>query len=164
MAREREADNTPAKPMDDLQYITIPWEELPVQALPEDPEVQDALEIIGNLRDAKIVNLTGFSNTDLKLRYGAPNIFRLMSWDQNYTVLARTLQKWGARLMDKGLTEEGVQVLEFALKTRTDVYGTYERLNGYYQEKGMEEKRQGMIRTAEGLESMRKEQILGMLR
>ena len=37
------------------------------------------------------MHLTGYTNTDLKLEYGAPNIKLLSAYDQRYTTLARTL-------------------------------------------------------------------------
>ena len=121
------------------------------------------LSILEGLRDQKIANLTGYSNTDLKLKYGAPRIARLMLWDQNYTVLARTLQKWGKRLLDLGYKEEAIRVLEFALSTRTDILGTYQVLLKHYQENGNEEGIAALKETASGLESLRRDQILALL-
>ncbi len=163
LEREREADRTPEKPLDDLVFIEIPWETLPVDTAAEDPEIGEVLSILEGLRDQKIANLTGYSNTDLKLKYGAPRIYRLMQWDQNYTVLARTLQKWGKRLMDLGFIEEGACVLEFAVATRTDVLATYRLLLEHYRETGNEAGIRRLQDTAEGLESLRKEQILALL-
>lgn len=91
--REREANSVRRKPLDNLDYITIPFEHLPVNRLTDDPTVSECLEILQNLSELHIVNLTGFSNTDLKLEYGAANITALSEYDQNYTLLARTLQK-----------------------------------------------------------------------
>ncbi len=164
MEREREADNTPAKPMDDLEFIDIPLEELPTDVMTEDPEIKSLLETLQGLKEQKVVNLTGYSNTDLKLKYGAPNISRLIFWDQNYTVLARTLQKWGKLLMEGEHPEEGARVLEYAVKTRTDVLNTYELLAKYYIEKGQPEKICNLREVAESLESLRKEQILSLLK
>ena len=163
MAREREAENTPAKPLDDLAFITIPMETLPIDAMNGDPEIADVLEVLKGLQDQKIVNLTGFSNTDLKLKYGAPNISRLIFYDQNYIVLARTLQKWGKRLMEQGHPEEGAAVLEYAVKTGTDVFGSYELLAKYYQERRETEKLLDLADAAGKLNSIRKDQILAML-
>ena len=54
------------------------------------PKVEDYKQIILTLKDLPIVNFTGISNTELKLRYGAPNIDLLTQYDQNYTLLVRT--------------------------------------------------------------------------
>ena len=163
MAREREADNTPAKPMDDLVFVTIPLESLPTDVMAEDAEIKDVLEVLSGLKEQKIVNLTGFSNTDLKLKYGAPNISRLIYYDQNYIVLARTLQKWGKRLMENGHPAEGAAVLEYAVETGTDVFGSYELLAQYYLERKETEKLCDLRDAAAKINSIRKDQILAML-
>lgn len=79
-----------------------------------------------------MVNLTGFSNTDLKLEYGTANISDLTEYDQNYTVLIRTLQKWADILTEAGYVKESVALLEFAVSTGTDISRTYYMLADYY--------------------------------
>ncbi|MDE7358359.1 MAG: hypothetical protein K2N39_02805, partial [Lachnospiraceae bacterium] len=92
--RERAANNTRRKPLDDLKYIKLPMEIFPMELLQDVPRIEDYREIILSLNEQPIVNFTGLSNTELKLRYGAPNITLLTTYDQNYTLLARTLQQW----------------------------------------------------------------------
>ena len=66
--RERAANEVRRQPIDDLDYLSIPEEFFD---LPTDDSSRDAAEarrILETLREEKIVNLTGISNTDLKLR------------------------------------------------------------------------------------------------
>lgn len=158
--READANNTRRKPLDKLDYIQIPFDKLPVDTLPSDPVVTDCLNTLQELSSDPIVNLTGISNTDLKLQYGAPNIDLLSQYDQRYTILARTLQTWANTLYEKGYSDEARQILEFAIHTRTDISASYKLLAAIYQEKGTPELIKSLIPIAENLNSPLKKHIL----
>ncbi|MBO5292036.1 MAG: hypothetical protein J6B10_02520 [Lachnospiraceae bacterium] len=134
--KEAKANSTRRKPLDTLDYIIIPTKELPMYILEENEEIQSILSTMEALTQKKIVNLTGISNTDLKLQYGAPNLPLLMEYDQNYTLLARTLQKWASVLYEAQYTKEAQTVLEFAMTTKTDVTASYILLARIYQKTG----------------------------
>lgn len=91
--KERLANTTRKKDLSNLDYITIPVENLP---FPEtgDEEITDIQNYLLKLSGTKIVNFTGISNTDLKLQYGAPNINLLMEFDKNYMELVRYLYRY----------------------------------------------------------------------
>ncbi len=162
--REAAANNTRKKPLDDLEYISIPFDFLPMHILKEDEEVAECHRLLFSLSEQKIVNLTGLSNTDLKLLYGAPNITVLMDYDQNYTILARTLQKWAAILYKAGYTDETKTILEFAVSTKTDVSATYSILSEIYQKTGQQQKIESLLQIAEGLNSAMKPAIVRILK
>lgn len=161
--RERAANNTRRKPLDDLPYIKLPMEIFPMELLQDVPRIEDCQQIILSLKDQPIVNFTGLSNTELKLRYGAPNITRLTTYDQNYTLLARTLQQWAQILYDNGFSAEACQLLEFAVSTGTDVSATYRLLCQIYQENGTPEKIKALYPVAESLNSAMQKPIVRIL-
>ena len=161
--RERAANNTRRKPLDDLPYIKLPMEIFPMELLQDIPRIEDCQQIILSLKDQPIVNFTGLSNTELKLRYGAPNITRLTTYDQNYTLLARTLQQWAQILYDNGFSAEACQLLEFAVSTGTDVSATYRLLCQIYQENGIPEKIKELYPVAESLNSAMQKPIVRIL-
>lgn len=161
--REREANSVRRKPLDNLDYITIPFEHLPVNRLTDDPTVSECLEILQNLSELHIVNLTGFSNTDLKLEYGAANITALSEYDQNYTLLARTLQKWADVLLENGFSDEAQTIMEFAISTHTDISRTYYELAELYASHIETEKVHELIDAAESLPSSHKDTIVRTL-
>ncbi len=161
--RERAANSTRRKPLDDLNYIKLPMEIFPMDLLEDIPRVEDYRQIMLSLKDQPIVNFTGLSNTDLKLRYGAPNINLLTTYDQNYTLLARTLQQWAQALYDNGFSKEACQLLEFAVSTGTDVSATYRLLIRIYQENGTPEKIDALYPVAESLTSAMQKPIVRML-
>lgn len=161
--RERAANNTRRKPLDDLNYIKLPMEIFPMELLPDVPKVEDYRQIILSLNEQPIVNFTGLSNTELKLRYGAPNITLLTTYDQNYTLLARTLQQWAQTLYDNGFSGEACQLLEFAVSTNTDVSATYRLLCRIYQENGTPEKIRTLYPVAQSLTSAMQKPIFRIL-
>ena len=161
--RESEADNTRKKPLDDLNYITIPDEIFRMNRDSDDNDCQSAVKVFDSLKDQKIVNLTGISNTDLKLAYGAPNLPILAQYDQNYTVLARSLDRYASFLTKSGNTDDAVKVLEFAVETGSDISSTYKQLVALYQSNGIKDKIPSLKETASSLNSVMSPSILRYL-
>lgn len=152
--RERQSNNVRRKPLDDLEYISIPFDDLPFDILTEDEKVAECHQQLRTLGEFKIVNFTGISNTDLKLQYGTANISLLSEYDQNFTILARTLQTWARLLYDRGFEAEARLVLEFAISIKTDVSKSYYLLAHIYQRQGEVSKIDHLIQTAETLNSV----------
>ncbi len=165
--REALADRTRKKPLDDLDFVEIPYDELPFSILPDDPgsaaAIADCHRILNGFREKKAVNLTGISNTDLKLTYGAPNLELLTQYDENYTLLVRTMQKWADLLLKAGYDEDAVFIMEFCIKTRTDISATYRTLADIYRKEGRDDKIEHLRMTADSLNSIMRQPILRML-
>ena len=151
--RERAANEVRRQPIDDLDYLSIPEEFFD---LPTDDSSRDAAEarrILETLREEKIVNLTGISNTDLKLRYGVANLPDLMNFDQNFTSLVRALQMYAAYLNEAGYYKEAISVLEYAVKIKSDVSASYRLLGKLYMKEDQSDKIEGLISNARELNS-----------
>ena len=162
--RERLANSVRKKPLDNLNYIRIPLETFPTHIMQEDETILECIDLMESLTSQKIVNLTGFSNTDLKLEYGTANITVLTEYDQNYTLLVRTLQKWADILIAAGHTKEAAILMEFAVSTQTDISRTYYQLAEYYVSRRESEKIQWLKDTAEGLRSSNRSIIMKHLK
>ena len=194
--REEEANHTRRKSLDNLPYITIPPEELPLachitgdaadirntddaadvrntddaadvrnigDAAANEAISEECKEILRSLSTQKIVNLTGYTNTDLKLSYGTANITCLTEYDQNYTLLVSTLQKWAEALYRGGEKKECRQVLEYAVSVGTDVSHTYFLLADLYDEEGESDLKYSLIEKASGLSSLSSKVIVRTL-
>ncbi len=167
--KERAANSVRKKSLENLEYIHIPTQLLPFETYGENEILRKAEEEILALKDEKIVNFTGITNTDLKLEYGAANITALTQYDLNYTALVVALQKWGQELYNQGRFEDACTVLEFAVKTRTDISGTYRLLIDMYKTKlGLVEseishKLQALTPIANELNSLSRNQITKMI-
>lgn len=166
--RETRANNTRRKSLDDLVYITIPMDSFSINgqiltALSENYRFNESMDTLHTLSSQKIVNFTGYTNTDLKLKYGAPNINLLMEFDNNYTLLARTLQTLAEELFKAGYVTESKTVLEFAISTGTDVSQSYYLLADIYERNCEPHKIQSLISTAENLNTVMKKSIVRTL-
>ncbi|MBO5032863.1 MAG: hypothetical protein J6D08_13435 [Lachnospiraceae bacterium] len=161
--RERKANFTRKKSLDNLNYITIPEELLAMQPQAATEEINSLLLDLKDLSACKIVNLTGFTNTDLKLRYGTANINILSDYDFHYTKLVTLLQKLGKLLHESGDDANAVKALEFAVSTGTDVSQTYYLLAELYREAGTPDKINSLIKQAQGLNSLMKDTIVQTL-
>ena len=151
--REKRANSVRKKSLDGLDYVKIPLDKLPMGVLPEDEKVREYTELLTYLSTQPIVNLTGYTNTDLKLEYGTANITPLSQYDQNYTTLVRTLQQWADLLWKADLTGEAETVLAYAVSIGTDVSHTYYALAKIYAGRAEYDKIADLIHQAEGLRS-----------
>ncbi|MCR5421507.1 MAG: hypothetical protein K6E98_10895 [Lachnospiraceae bacterium] len=181
------ANSVRKQSLDELGYINIPFESLPFKNLPEsssesspvpsseispaDPVTtspEDILKIdeanILKLKDSKIVNFTGISNTDLKLKYGAPNLTVLSEYDHNFTDLVKYLDKWAEDLLEQGFIEDARKVLEFAIECRTDLKSSYTNLADIYVENFEFDKLDHITEIAGELNSIMKEPIIRALK
>lgn len=122
-----------------LNYIKVPYERLPLNDT-TDETINSYRDTILSQSGKKILNLSGFSNTDLKLKYGTSNISALSEYDNNFTILVSILHKWGERLYQLGYHKEAIDVLEVAVECKTDVRKTYELLADIYIEQDTPDK------------------------
>lgn len=161
--KEAAANSTRRKSLDDLPYIEIPFDRLPMELLKDDPVIAEYHETLRELSKSPIVNFTGISNTDLKLMYGAPNIDLLSRYDQSYTILVRTLQNLAKVLYEKGYVNDACCILEFAVETRSDISATYKLLSSIYLESNQPEKVQALIPIAQNLNTSLSSHIVSIL-
>lgn len=151
--REQAANSVRRKPIDHLDYIKIP-SDLPRDLLPDNPEIPEIIATIDRISGSRILNLTGYSNTDLKFEYGAANLTELSACDMNYTTLVTTLQKWADILRDNDHEEEAVRIMEYLVSTKADIGKTYRLLGKYYLAKGDWDSFAALKETARGLRSL----------
>ena len=108
--------------------------------MPGDSTVCDYVETLRTLSEGKIVNLNGFSNTDLKLAYGTANLPILSAFDDNYTSLITTLQRLADTYYNNGYADAAKQLLEYALSVGSDISHSFSLLARIYDESGQQEK------------------------
>ena len=162
-AREHKANNTRRKSLDGLDYIKIPFECIPKSLLPYDEAVQDCLSTLERLSDKKIVNLTGYTNTDLKIEYGTANLTVLSSYDENYTLYARTIYKLAKLYLENGYESNARVLLEKGVESGTDIKDTYILLKDMYAKNHEEAKIKALIEAASSLRSANRNIILRSL-
>lgn len=160
--KEQRANQTRRQDISNLDYIQIPLDTFPVGAYAGDglAELEQTLQ---NLSSRKILNLSGISNTDLKLQYGAANLNILSDCDTNFTTLARTLAAYGEQLAELGHWQDAVTVLEFGVACGTDISKNYVLLGSLYREHGDTEKLEELTRIVESSDMLLKDSVLKQL-
>lgn len=160
--REHTANLTPAQDISHLDYIDFSGVTLPFSRF-EDEKLKQYEKQVLDLKDQKILNLSGFTNTELKLHYGAANLNRLMAYDQNFLILVRTLHQWGQRLYELSCKKEAAEVLTYAVSIGSDIKASFELLLSIYQESGDRAEIDALRQYASRLKTLRRASILALL-
>lgn len=160
--KEQKANATRRQDISSLGYVDFTGVSLPFAMFPDDLLQQYESQVLA-LKEQKILNLTGISNTDLKLQYGAANLPALTQYDQNFTLLVRTLNSWGHRLEELSQYPQAITVLSFAVTIGSDIKATYQLLAKLYQQEGEPHKIEELKASAQKLNSLMKQPILTML-
>ncbi len=163
LEKERSANNTLKKPLDDLAFITVPLEKIPAPEPAVNESCASLLEEIKLLSEKKTVNLTGITNTDLKLTYGAPNLPILTEYDQNFTSLCKAIFDLGCEYKNAGRPDEAIATLNVGIDIGTDLSGNYTTLAEMYAEKGLYVEIQRLINCADNIRSLTKKSTISKL-
>lgn len=142
-----------------LNYIAINKEVLPLEDS-NDATIDSYRDLILDLTDKKIVNLSGYTNTELKNLYGIANINLLTEYDNNYITLISILQKWAERLYAADHIPEAISVLEYAVTCRTDVSKTYKLLAEIYKQQNTPEKLDSLLLIIESISIYGKDKLI----
>ncbi len=160
---ERKANLTPRKDISNLPYIKVPIDDLPLDVPSDREETRERQEIIRSMADKQVLNLTGMTNTELKLEYGAPNINILSAADANYTKLVQAISFLAGDYMDNQHITEARELLEYGVSIGTDSRRTYLMLASIYKEEGHPEKIRDLIVSAGNIDSLLKDSIISSL-
>lgn len=119
-----------------LNYLSIPYEELAFDKISSSIDEKDKLyscvKELKALDGKRIIDLSAYTNTELKLMYGPANLEDLSSYDANFTTLIRNLDALGNGLIANGNAETGVKLLEYAIHIGSDLTNTYMGLSDIY--------------------------------
>lgn len=157
---EAKANSIRKKPLDNLYYITIPTDSLPF-FYDFDKKLDKIQEHILELSTKKIVNLSGITNTQLKLDYGTGNLETLSEYDDNFTELTRTIYEWAVCLRDIGKNDAAIMVLEYGITTcKIDTYNHYMLLGKLYVATGQHNKLPELTASASSLNCLMRDSII----
>ena len=160
--KEQLANRTRKQDISNLDYIQIPLHTFPIGTY-TDNKLAELEQSLQTLSSRKILNLSGISNTDLKLQYGAANLNILSDCDTNFTTLARTLSAYGEQLAALGHWQDAVKVLEFGIDCKTDVSKNYTLLGSLYRDHGEPEKLKELTDIVRNSDMLLKDSILKQL-
>lgn len=160
--RESDSNMVRKKEISQLDYIQIP-DDLPYIDT-SDSGLEKAFSTIQSLKDQRILNLTGLSNTDLKLQYGTANLTILAEYDNHFSDLVRAIATAGSLLMKSGHESEALAFLEYGISINTDIKSNYIDLANYYFSHGDSARIKDLIQRAEKLHSLMKDSIVSKLK
>ena len=155
--KERLANAVRKKDISKLDYITIPFEKLLVKL---DTSTEKKLYEFAN---KPMLNLTGISNTDLKLAYGTANINILSEYDTNFSDFVSLLPDYVDELLEAGYADSAELLLEFAIGCNADSRKIYEQLATIYKNQNQSDKLQMLFEQAEHLPDLTKKAVLNLL-
>ncbi|MBR5127953.1 MAG: hypothetical protein IKU69_05945 [Roseburia sp.] len=160
--REQQANFVRRKDISGLPYISIPFDSFSIGAF-SDTQLSELETTLDSFREKKILNLTGQSNTDLKLLYGPANLTALTEYDQNFTDMLQSFTKYVNRLIELNHLEAAIPILEFCIETGSDISVHYTILADYYSKNGSTHKIDELREKASALNSLTKTSILQKL-
>jgi len=165
LEKEREANSTRKKPINDLHYVDVNTDSLPIIET-DDEYILERIKTLNYLSDpdVKICNLSQFTNTELKLKYGVANLTLLTEYDQNYTMLCRCLYELGKRLYESGDKDTAVSYLEYGILCGTDLKSHYTLLADIYESELQYKKIVSLIHSAENMNSLLKNSLISDLK
>ena len=148
--KERLSNTVRKKDISQLDYITIPFEKIPQQlnTLTE--------KDFFSFAEKPMLNLSGISNTDLKLEYGTANLAILSEYDTNYMNMISLLPAYVDELLEAKQVDTAQALLEFAINTKADSRKLYQQLVSIYKETNQLEKIDHLKTMAEQLPDMTK--------
>ncbi len=151
--KERRANAVRKKDISNLDYITIPLEKFP-QKFETSSE-----NTFFSFAEKKMLNLTGISNTDLKLSYGTANLGILSEYDTNFTDMVAILPQYAAELTEIGEIDVAEAVLVFGISCNADSSKIYKQLAEIYHSKGETDKIRALLEKADALPTYTKSAI-----
>lgn len=148
--KERQSNAVRKKDISELNYITIPLDKLP------EPLHTSTEEKFFALAEKPMLNLTGISNTDLKLTYGTANLEILSEYDNNFTEMVALLPVYAKELQHAGFPRTARTLLEFGIECNADSRKIYQMLAADYERSSEPDKMLWLRKQSEQLPSFTK--------
>ncbi len=163
LERERQANATRKKDISNLNYLPYTADALLLDEYP-DEELSQYVKILKDLSGRKMLNLSMYSNTDLKLMYGPANLNELSECDNNYHLLSDTLLNYAERENTLQRYEAAISILEYAMSLRIDSSRIYLMLARLYDEQNTPEKIQDIFHALSSMDDSFTSHVLPKLR
>lgn len=161
--RERKANFTRKRDISQLELLDADLESLPFSPNPDEQEAELS-DRVRTCASAKMLNLTGYSNTDLKEQYGAGNLDELTEWDQNFMYFIRALSQWGSYLYQKQDYARTKAIMEYSIEIGSDISTVYTTLGEIYAREHDWEKVDKLISLVDASDFPLKESMLKKLK
>ena len=159
---EAEANNTRKQDISNLDYVIFSLSALP-EYKGDDDDILAQQKRLLFFEGKQMLNLSAYSNTELKLMYGAANLDFLSTADVNFINFSRELFKYGQLLYEKESEEQALAVLEYGIDIKTDLSKHYALLVDIYVKNQQLDKLLLLKEKAQNIHTLMKDSIVNNL-
>ncbi|MBO4781123.1 MAG: hypothetical protein IK007_06745 [Lachnospiraceae bacterium] len=145
--RERKSGFIPRKSTSDIHYITITEQFMPDDRGPADSELYETCDRILGFKDKPVADLSAYTNTELKEKYGTANFKPLSEADNNFTFLVPMLGRVVELLYKEGRLAEAEKAALFCTENGIYTYPVVTTLGELYSLVGEKDKLNALIET-----------------
>ncbi len=130
--REYASNTTRKKDISGLGYLKVNLDALPFDYNSSNADIVSKQNLIKELSGKPMINLSSYTNTELKLKFGTANISALTEYDNDYASFITALDQWAVMLAGNDKDDSAVRVLEYAVECGSDITNTYRLLASLY--------------------------------
>ncbi len=157
-AREEEANHARNRDISNLPMVTVERGQIPMPETSDENTLFYQKQVTASL-DFPMMNLSGYTNTDLKLAYGAGNFKTLSDYDENFNNFLMNLSHLAKAYSQTGFSQEAIVCYQLALKIGSDKTTDFKALAKLYVDTGERSKIQELCHMAETSGHPRKEAL-----
>nr|MBP3597832.1 hypothetical protein [Eubacterium sp.] len=161
--RESEANASRNKDISHLPFFELDEAQIPLSQT-DDENICYYQEKVRGCLALPMMNLSGYTNTDLKLSFGIGNFKTLSSYDENYNSFLINLSNLGKAYHMAGLLSEAEKTYLLCLDSGSDKAIDYLALADIYHESNDDKKLTALIDRVETSDLPRKESLLSRIR
>ena len=162
-AREEEANNTRKKDISHLPLLQVNLSDIPCVDSP-DEEIEYNMGRIDKIIQSPMLDLSEYTNTDLKLTYGVANFNLLSEYDENYSHFLIALTNLARAYARHGYTETAIDTYQLALEYGSQKVSDYKELASLFLKLEKPEAVSALIHQTERSSHPHKESVVLALR
>ena len=161
--REEKANHTRNKDFSDLPMFVPERDSIPMPETTDENARYYQNKVLECL-ELPMMNLSQYTNTDLKLAYGVGNFKTLSNYDDNFNKLLMNLSNLGNAYSHIGMHDEAASVFRYCLDAGSKKATDYKDLAAAYAAMGSYSRIDDLIAEAERSELPRKSNLTAHLR
>lgn len=157
--REEQANHARNKDISQLELFCPDEKEIPMPQI-DNENVCHYQKLVQQSLKLPMMNLSQYTNTDLKLAYGVGNFKTLSDYDENFNGLLMNMSNLAKAYSEVGFLEESASVYRLCLDYGSDKTTDYRALGNVYVKMNQSDKLHNLIREVEQSELPRRETLI----
>lgn len=161
--REEEANRTRNKDISNLPFLQIREDQIPMPESSDENTCYYQKKVLESI-NLPMMDLSPYTNTDLKLAYGVGNFKTLSDYDENFNSFLMNLSNLGKAYSQTELFPEAATVFRLCLDSGSKSARDYKALANVYSAMGERHKISGLIKEVEASDLPRSSTLVESLR